>query len=124
MLYSIELRGRYWGCKYSIQNFNVKKLFVDLAGGAFDEGFGEEPGEGGAEFVDKAGDDFGAAGEEGAGGQEGDGFGGHVEAFGGFEAFFADLGAVGEVGVGGAGADAGYGDGGFAELLMQAAAKH
>ena len=157
MLYSIELRGRYWGCKYSIQNFNVKKLigrwgraqngdsgavgkgwgwsgemgrrraaalFVDLAGGAFDEGFGEEPGEGGAEFVDEAGDDFGAAGEEGAGGEEGDGFGGHVEAFGGFEAFFADLGAVWEVGVGGAGGDAGDGDGGFAELLMQAARKH
>jgi hypothetical protein len=62
-------------------------LFIDLHRGAFDEGFGEEPGHGGAEFIDEAGDDFGFAGEHGAGGEEGDGFGRHVELFGRFEPF-------------------------------------
>src|SRR5215469_7281724 len=40
-------------------------FFVDLAGDVFDDGFWEEPGEGGADFVDEAGDDFGFAGEHG-----------------------------------------------------------
>ena len=134
VLYSIELRGRrvkqwaiahlFKGCKYRIKILRLKNLFfVDLAGDVFDDAFGEEPGEGGAEFVDEAGDDLGLAGEHCVRGEAGDGLGGHVEAFGRFEAFGADLGAVGEVGIGSAGADAGDGDGSFVELLMKAAAE-
>src|SRR5579863_4023124 len=86
-------------------------FFIYFSGDILDEIFWEEPGEGGAEFVDEAGDDFGFAGEHGAGGEVGDCFGGHVEAFGSFETFGADLGPVGKVGVGGAGTDAGDRDG-------------
>src|ERR1700761_8511746 len=102
MLYSIELRGRsvnqwavahlFKGCKYRIKNLRLKNLFfVDLAGDVFDDAFGEKPGEGGADLVDEAGDDLGFAGEHRSRGEEGDIFGGHVEAFGRFEAFGADL---------------------------------
>src|SRR6202041_1036411 len=52
-------------------------LLVDLSGDALYECFGQEPGEGRAEFVDEAGDDFGFAGEHSAGSEVGDRFGCH-----------------------------------------------
>jgi hypothetical protein len=85
------------GCKYSIKLRRTGKkltsseaaekaaggvsyvgaaaLFVNFSGDVFDEGFGEEPGEGGADLIDEAGDDFGFAGKHGAGGEGGDVFG-------------------------------------------------
>ena len=99
------------------------RLFIDLHGGAFDQGLGQEPGHGGAQFVDEAGNDLGFAGEHCLDGKGCHRFRRHVELFGGFHAFFAQLGAVGEVGVGRPRAHTGDGDGAFVELLVQAAAK-